>query len=94
MFVFLFSLATITAQAQCANYGSIDWDIEDSCRYWPSNSKTPRGGLVLRQLLIPLRLQPEQTRVLPILGEQTLVIALFHYFTVVDDDNSVCCAYR
>ena len=45
-------------------------------------------------LLIPLCLQSEQARVLPILGKQTLVIALFQYLAVVDDNDSVCCAHR
>ena len=45
-------------------------------------------------LLISFGLQPEQTRVLPILGKQTLVIALFQNFAVVDDNDSVCCANR
>ena len=64
------------------------------CRPWLPDSKRPVKGRFLCHLLVTLRLQPKQTRVLPILGKQTLVIALFQDFAVVDDDDSVCCAYR
>ena len=45
-------------------------------------------------LLISLRLQFKQTRVLPILRKQALVIALLQDLTVVNNNDAVRCAYR
>ena len=53
-----------------------------------------RPGLMLpRRLLVALRLQSKQCSVLSILGQQAVMVTLFQYLAVVDDDNPIRCAH-
>jgi hypothetical protein len=45
-------------------------------------------------LLIPLRLQTKQFRIAPVIGKQFFMRAYFLHFSVFDDEDTVCHAYR